>query len=158
MRLLNITATAHPQGNRIDLSFFNPHPALYSQVQIRRSQYSHPTRFTDDQLVKEVKLTPLLTWLATDDCIAELDQAKLCPDLETQLTSQQILLSEVLIITSLTTELPWRRWQLTIDYQDYLLSYHLNTKLIQLHEYKSVVVEDRPLLSETVYYYTLFLF
>ena len=158
MRLLNITATAHPQGNRIDLSFLNPHPALYSQVQIRRSKHSHPTRFTDGQLVKEVKLTALLTWLATDDCIVELDQARLCPDLETQLTQQEILLPEVLIITPLTTELPWRCWQLTTDYQDYLLSYHTTTKLIQLHEYKPVVVEDSSLQSETIYYYTFFTF
>jgi Phage tail protein (Tail_P2_I) len=159
MRLLNITATAHPQGNRIDLSFLNPHPALYSQIQIRRGTHSHPTRFIDGQLVQEVKLSALLTWQpAEPNCIDKLDQAELCEALRTQLISQEIILTAAPLITPLTTELPWRQWQLTDHAQDYVLSYHPDTKILQLHEYKIIFVKDTPLQSETVYYYTLFTF
>ena len=43
MRLLNITARAHPAGNRIDLSWSNPNPATFPGVRVVRREDTHPT-------------------------------------------------------------------------------------------------------------------
>ncbi len=51
MRLLNITATPHPGGNRIDLSWENPRPADYPGVMVRRREGTHPVKPTDGALV-----------------------------------------------------------------------------------------------------------
>jgi hypothetical protein len=42
MRLLNITATAHRDGNRIDLAWTNPSPTQPPGVRVVRSEGSHP--------------------------------------------------------------------------------------------------------------------
>jgi hypothetical protein len=42
VRLLDITATAHRDGNRIDLSWTNPSPALAPGVRVVRAEGSHP--------------------------------------------------------------------------------------------------------------------
>src|SRR6185436_18084570 len=43
MRLLKITAVAHPAGNRIDLSWFHPDPAKFPGVRVVRREGTFPT-------------------------------------------------------------------------------------------------------------------
>lgn len=43
MRLLKITAVAHPAGNRIDLTWFHPDPTQFPGVRVVRRDGTHPT-------------------------------------------------------------------------------------------------------------------
>jgi hypothetical protein len=47
MRLQNITAVAHPAGNRIDLTWTNPDPVNFPGVRVVRREGSHPVTPTD---------------------------------------------------------------------------------------------------------------
>ena len=61
MRLKNITATPHPSGNRIDLTWVNPDPEQYPGVRVVRSEGTHPTSPEDGILVAEgEKLNPVV--------------------------------------------------------------------------------------------------
>ena len=51
MRLLDLTATAHPAGNRIDLSWQNPDPANFPQVRVVRRSGSYPQGPSDGTAV-----------------------------------------------------------------------------------------------------------
>src|SRR5439155_11975257 len=51
MRLLNITARAHPAGNRIDVSWSNPNPAAFPGVRVVRRDGTHPTTPDDGTIV-----------------------------------------------------------------------------------------------------------
>ena len=62
MRLLNITARAHPAGNRIDLSWSNPNPVGFPGVLVVRRQHTHPLTPSDGVVV--IQGTGLLS--ATD--------------------------------------------------------------------------------------------
>ncbi|NTU85596.1 MAG: hypothetical protein HGA45_40720, partial [Chloroflexales bacterium] len=53
MRLQAITAVPHPAGNRIDLSWANPDPALFPGVRVVRRAGTHPTGPDDGALVDE---------------------------------------------------------------------------------------------------------
>ncbi|MBV7328172.1 phage tail protein [Chloroflexi bacterium TSY] len=58
MRLQEITATPHPSGNRIDLSWVNPDPDQYPGVRVVRREGTHPTAPDDGVVVTEgVELT-----------------------------------------------------------------------------------------------------
>jgi hypothetical protein len=50
MRLQHLTATPHPAGNRIDLSWVNPDPAQYPGVRVVRRERTHPLS-PDDGIV-----------------------------------------------------------------------------------------------------------
>ena len=50
MALLNITARAHPEGNRIDLTWANPNPA-FPGVRVMRREGTHPLSPTDGVVV-----------------------------------------------------------------------------------------------------------
>jgi hypothetical protein len=51
MRLLNIKARAHPDGNRIDLSWDNPHPVDFPSVRVVRREGTHPMKPDDGVVV-----------------------------------------------------------------------------------------------------------
>src|SRR5262245_58112127 len=51
MRLNDITATAHPNGNRIDLSWTNPNPGSFPGVRVVRRSGTHPRDPDDGVLV-----------------------------------------------------------------------------------------------------------
>jgi phage tail-like protein len=53
MRLQNITAAAHPFGNRIDLTWENPDPAQFPGVRVMRRADTHPVLPADGVLVAE---------------------------------------------------------------------------------------------------------
>ncbi len=58
MRLQHLTAIPHPMGNRIDLSWVNPHPDEYPGVRVIRREKTHPQEThprspTDGVLVAE---------------------------------------------------------------------------------------------------------
>ncbi|MFC0541516.1 hypothetical protein [Kutzneria chonburiensis] len=53
MRLLDITAVAHTDGNRIDLSWTFPDPANPPSVRVVRAERSHPTSPTDGVVVAD---------------------------------------------------------------------------------------------------------
>lgn len=53
MRLKNITATPHPNGNRIDLKWENPEAVQYPGVRVVRHEGTHPTSPEDGVLVAE---------------------------------------------------------------------------------------------------------
>ena len=45
VRLKNIIASAHPLGNRIDLTWVHPDPVTYPSVRVVRRKGTHPTSF-----------------------------------------------------------------------------------------------------------------
>jgi len=51
VRLLNITARAHPAGNRIDLGWTNPDPAQFPDVRVMRREGTHPVTPDDGVVV-----------------------------------------------------------------------------------------------------------
>lgn len=51
MKLLDITALAHPAGNRIDLAWTNPNPLQFPDVQVVRREGTHPTSSNDGVIV-----------------------------------------------------------------------------------------------------------
>ncbi|MFJ9036651.1 hypothetical protein ACIRF8_08675 [Streptomyces sp. NPDC102406] len=51
MRLTDITATAHPAGNRIDLSWHNPDPGRAPGIRVVRREGTHPTGPDDGRLI-----------------------------------------------------------------------------------------------------------
>src|SRR5262245_66276365 len=53
MRLLDITAAAHPAGNRIDLKWTNPAPGTFPGVRVVRRTGTHPTAPTDGVTVAQ---------------------------------------------------------------------------------------------------------
>src|SRR5580693_1284549 len=53
MRLLNITATAHPAGNRIDLTWSNPNPVAFPGLVVVRREKTHPLTPTDGVVVAQ---------------------------------------------------------------------------------------------------------
>jgi hypothetical protein len=53
MRLLNIVATAHSAGNRIDLSWSNPDPVTFPGVRVVRRKGTHPLTPADGVIVAE---------------------------------------------------------------------------------------------------------
>lgn len=53
MRLENITAVPHPQGNRIDLRWNNPTPAEYPGIRVVRRESTYPVSPDDGVLVAE---------------------------------------------------------------------------------------------------------
>lgn len=53
MRLQQITATAHPGGNQISLSWNYPSPAQYPSVRVVRREHTHPTTPNDGTIVAE---------------------------------------------------------------------------------------------------------
>jgi hypothetical protein len=59
MRLLNIAALAHSDGNRIDLTWTNPAPAAFPSVRVARREGTHPV--TPDDGVTVVQGAGLLS-------------------------------------------------------------------------------------------------
>jgi hypothetical protein len=53
MRLLNITAEAHSDGNRIDLSWTNPDPVAFPGVRVVRRERTHPLAPDDGVVVAD---------------------------------------------------------------------------------------------------------
>ena len=53
MQLPEITARAHPSGNRIDLAWNNPDPAQFPGIRVVRREGTYPTGPQDGQLVLE---------------------------------------------------------------------------------------------------------
>lgn len=53
MRLENIIAVPHPDGNRIDLKWENPDPVNYPGVRVMRREGTHPTSHNDGVIVAE---------------------------------------------------------------------------------------------------------
>ncbi|BAP56308.1 hypothetical protein THII_2011 [Thioploca ingrica] len=152
MRLLNLTANPHPEGNRIELQWVNPAPERYADVQILRSDNTYPT-LVDGQL-------PAAGFIGTVTTAALFTLGlQFTTPLNRRLFSTQLreIFSQNNIVFSpavtIQIETAGEKWRIVEVNQLYLLvkqGDHLN-----VYVQPSTFSDRQSLQGETVYYYTL---
>jgi len=124
MRLQNISAVAHPFGNRVDLHWKNPAPDLYPSVSVVRREASHPTSPSDGIVLAG----PIFLFDLNPDLADDLDKATISDDLKRRFLKEHYPLSESAWIR---IELPGAKWQLVDRDQTYIIRKNRTT----LHVY-----------------------
>lgn len=145
MRLEKIAAWPHPDGNRIDLTWVNPHPDEYPLVCVVRRERTHPTSAKDGVVVPQFSLD-LSFQVELDD-----EQPQPSSDLQEQFCKHQAPLTENAIIT---VNVAGGRWLIKDGEQEYIISREENK--LDVHNERLSFAMDQDLKGETVYYYTLF--
>ncbi|MGA1870554.1 MAG: phage tail protein [bacterium] len=116
MRLNTIRAIAHPYGNRIDLSWFNPEPENYRGLLIIRRETTYPTSPDDGFLLGEIKQESLFEIdLKFQD---ELNNKDLSGDLRAKFFAHYISLSSEAFIE---VKVPGSRWRISDGQWRYLI-------------------------------------
>ncbi len=90
MRLKNIKATPHPNGNRIDLRWENPAPEEFPNVRVYRREGTHPSTLDDGTLVAEKKASLFRIDMSFQ---SDLDAEILSPALKQVFLDNQVSLS-----------------------------------------------------------------
>lgn len=146
MRLMNISARAHPAGNRIDLYWKLPEAPAFPRVHAIRREGDYPTSPTDGVLVIPGLLFDLELHFQDD-----MDNGTVSNDLKQKFLDHEILLSTATVIN---IENPNNKWRIVDGAQEYLIR-KTASGLSVYNESLSFAI-DRNLKGETVYYYTLF--
>ncbi len=142
MRLKNITATPHPYGNRIDLTWVNPTPDTYPGVLVVRREATHPTSLQDGTIVLEGTFNIPL------DLQNELENEVLSEALQQIFLNQHVALS---INAAVSADVPDSRWHISDGAQTHLIRKENDRLMVSISSFF-----DDNLKGETVYYYTLF--
>ena len=153
MRLLNLIATTHPTGNRIDLQWINPSPEHYPDVHILRSHNTHPT-LVAGQLPAALTVGTVTTAIILtldSQFITSLNRRFLSAALRAVFSQQQIVFSPA---STVQVQIPGTRWQIVDVNQRYLLIKQADQLNVYLDQ-PSTFSDREALQGETVYYYTL---
>jgi len=152
MRLLNLTANPHPQGNRIELQWVNPAPERYADVQILRSDNTYPT-LVDGKLPAAGLIGTVTTaaWFTLGlQFTTPLNRRQFSTQLREIFSLNNIVLSPTVTIQ---VETAGEKWRIVAVNQRYLLvkqGDHLN-----VYVQPTTFSDRQQLQGETVYYYTL---
>lgn len=157
MRLLNLTASPHPQGNRIELQWVNPAPERYPHVHILRSDNTYPT-FVEGQLpaagfIGTVTTAALFTTTLGLQFNTFLNRRQLSTQLREIFSQNNIVFSPAV---TLQVETVGEKWRIEDGNQLYLLVKQNNQlNVYNVYVQSSTFSDRQSLQGETVYYYTL---
>ncbi len=132
MRLKRITATPHPTGNRIDLTWVNPDPDRYPGVRVVRREGTYPTSAEKHLLDLDLSFQ------------SDLDNSTLSLALQQEFLRGQVALSDQ---ATIVVELPGRKWRVLDGAQEYVA--RKNATEINVYD-ESILVADSFIFSLTL--------